>query len=124
MSLTEVLVSSFLLSLSVLLSTSLFTQSVHTIDGAKTKDKRAAEVHSINENVRHQVSLCRKTDGPYGTVYNMDPSICGNNMAQILLDEMRIQTPNTLTAEGHKVLSHNDGWTTAVIYLPQSGWCP
>lgn len=124
MSLVEVLVSSFLLSLSVILSTTVFTQSLQTMTRAKAKDVRAAEVHSINENVRHQVSLWRKTDDVYGNVYDVDSAICDDNMAQRLLDDMKIQTPNILTAEGHAVLSHNDGWTTAVIYLPQSGFCP
>jgi len=83
-----------------------------------------AEINAINENVRHEVSKWRKLPDDTGARYDMDASTCGDDMAQLLLDEMKINTPNKLTAKGHHVISHNDGFTDVVIYLPQSGWCP
>ena len=83
-----------------------------------------AEISAINENVRHEVSKWRRSSNQAMTSYDMDASLCGDNMASLLLEEMQIDTPNTLEARGRFVISKNDNFPDAVIYLPQSGWCP
>ena len=123
MSLVEVLVSSAIFSMIVLSSTSLFMKSMQTISKASSIDRRMAEVHSINENIRYQVSRWRMIDDAYLLKYDLSEEDCGDDMAQRLLDEMNIQTPNTLESDGHMVISYNEGFTPAYIYLPQSGFC-
>ncbi len=82
------------------------------------------EIHSINENVRHQVSKWRKLPDDTGAKYDMSKEVCGDDMAQLLLNDMQIKTPNSLVAKGHSVISKNQGFVDVAIYLPQSAWCP
>ena len=122
--LTETLVSSFILALIVASSFTLNTESLRALSRSMEKDRRMAEIHSINENVRQQVSRWRKSSDPTMDRYEMDASRCGDNMAQLLLNDMQIKTPNTLTAKGHSVISRNQGFVDVTVYLPQAGWCP
>ena len=124
MSLIEVLVSSFVLTTIVFYSTSLYMKYLMTISKASTIDRRMAEIHSINENIRYQVSRWRISDDPYYLSYNITEEDCDGNMAQKLLDEMNIETPNRLEADGNLVISHNEGYPPAFIYPPQVGFCP
>ena len=125
MNLTEVIVSSMILSMIVLNSVSIYSKSMVTLGKSFTKDKRMAEIHAINENVKYQVSRWRINDNAeYYLTYNITDEDCGDDMAQRLLDEMNIQTPNKLEADGHMIISYNEGFSPAHIYLPQSGFCP
>ncbi len=83
------------------------------------------EVHLINESVRHEVFQWRRSSEKMTEdQYTIGESDCGDNMAQLLLDEKKIVTTSTLVAQGHSIIVKNDGFPNATIHLPQSAWCP
>lgn len=122
--LTETLVSSLILALIVASSFTLNTESLRALSRSKDKDSRMTEISSINENVRQEVSKWRQLPDDTGARYDMNEAVCGDNMAQLLLNDMQLKTPNTLIAKGHSVISRNQGFVDVTVYLPQSAWCP
>jgi Na+-translocating ferredoxin:NAD+ oxidoreductase RnfG subunit len=122
--LVETLTSSVILFLVVVASINSLVSSLDIFSRSKEIDRRMTEVHSINENVRQEVFKWRwSSDKMAEDQYTIEESDCGDNMAQLLLNERKIVTSAVLVAQGHSVIVRNDGFPDATIYLPQSAWC-
>jgi hypothetical protein len=125
MNITEVMVSSFLLGMIATLSLQISSSTGVAFRKSFDIDKRGTEVNRINELVRYEVSKWRMIGDPFYAIdYDITEADCGSNMAQIMLNEMAIESDGKLEADGRTLLVHNEGWPSAVIYLPQIGWCP
>ena len=121
--LTETMISSFLLSMIVVMSAKNFTSSLTVTSRASDINKKSIQTSIVNDDIRHQISLWRREGDIVHFSYDVNLDECTNNLAKVLLDEMDIDTTASLEPNGH-TLTVRQGDNATVLLLPQSGWCP
>jgi hypothetical protein len=121
--LVESLVSSLILTLIIVTGVKTFTSSILTTSKAQKIDKTSVEMSMMNDNVRHQVSLWRRESIGGMDSYNVSKDECTNNLAQVLLNEMDIETIAILEPYGHTLGVRYGDKNFTKILLPQSEWC-
>jgi len=126
MHLTEVLVSSALLSFICLNTLYVSNSTSKAMKKSMDIDRRGVEVSRINSFLASEVRKWRLVDEVYTLKYDISVEDCGPDMAQRMLDETGLasKTPNQIEATGRLLTSHNEGWPSIQIYLPQIGFCP
>ena len=126
MHLTEVVVSSALLSFICLTTVYVSNSTSKAMKKSMDIDRRGVEVSRINSILASEVRKWRLIDDIYTLEYDISAEDCGPDMAQRMIDEMDLtsKTPNRIEADGRLLVSHNEGWPSIHIYLPQIGFCP